>query len=223
MIKFIGNVITSSTHRFTLKMILPCKQLTQLLHAAYLLLSGIFYSLSGNFWRQFIVFHLGFNDNSWCSTLWEQGRERWAGNSIKYVVSWRPETHPNRISDCYWKLIPKWPTHCSKRIVEPGVGSNIWAQSQLHLYCPCCLQCNITGSTPQWNFHIPAVCQLQKNVLELTRFELQSRPWRFLTHSRTSPELLIPKTIPNFLKIYEVTQTSLPNHHHHNHLFLEVP
>lgn len=165
--------MTSSTHRLSLKMILPCKQLTQLLHAAYLLLSGIFLlSLSGNFWRQFIVFCLGFNDNSCCSIPWEQGRERWAGNSVKYVLSWRPETHSNRISDCYWKLCPKWPTLCSKPIVEPGVGTNIRAQSQLHLYCPHRLQCNVTGSTPQWNFHISAVCQLQKNALELTRCEL---------------------------------------------------
>lgn len=126
------------------------------------------YSLSGNFWRQFI----GFNDNSCCSIPWEQGRERWAGNSVKYVLSWRPETHPNRISDCYWKLCPKWPTLCSKPIAEPGVGTNIRAQSQLHLYCPHRLQCNVTGSTPQWNFHISAVCQLQKNALEFTRCEL---------------------------------------------------
>lgn len=37
-------MIISSTHRFTLKTILPCKGLTQLLHIAhvqYLLLSGI--------------------------------------------------------------------------------------------------------------------------------------------------------------------------------------
>lgn len=172
-------MIISSALRFTLKMILPCKWFTRLLHVGTMPTAVRHIpTRSGNFWCQFVVF---------CPLHWQLLLLNiWGGGGgpggamcgeqcqICLELKAKTTTCPNAISDCYWKHCLKWPIQSSKPIVEPVVGymSSVSAASLPSMLS--LMQCNRLYVPVKLSYLI--ILSISKNVLELRPCELLYNP-----------------------------------------------